>query len=106
MEFEIEYFDEQDNCLTFYVTVTDYVNVAPQGKWADSDWDCWGYEEVDFTVDSVTITSIDVDGNTVSVDKPVDITEYYDYIEDKLLEQIRELKEDDFDYPEPDYYDY
>lgn len=35
--FEIEYFDEQDNCLTFYVTVTDYVNVAPQGKWADSD---------------------------------------------------------------------
>ena len=37
MNFEIEYFDEQDNCLTFYVTVTDYVNVAPQGKWADSD---------------------------------------------------------------------
>lgn len=35
MEFEIEYFDEQDNCLTFYVTVTDYVNVAPQGKWED-----------------------------------------------------------------------
>ena len=106
MEFEIEYFDEQDNCLTFYVTVTGYVNVAPQGKWADSDWDCWGYEDVDFTVDSVTITSIDVDGNTVSVDKPVDVSEYYSYIEDKLLEMIRELKEDDFDYPEPDYYDY
>ena len=90
MEFEIEYFDEQDNCLTFYVTVTDYVNVAPQGKWADSDWDCWGCEEVDFTVDSVTITSVDEDGNTISVDKPVDITEYYSYIEDKLLEMIRE----------------
>lgn len=90
MDFEIEYFDEQDNCLTFYVTVTDYVNVAPQGKWADSDWDCWGYEEVDFTVDSVTITSVDEDGNTVSVDKPVDITEYHSYIEEKLLEMIRE----------------
>ena len=106
MNFEIECFDEQDNCLTFYVTVTDYVNVAPQGKWSDSDWDCWGYEDVDFTVGSVTITNVDEDGNTVSVDKPIDIAEYYDYIKDKLLEQIRELKEDDFDYPEPDYYDY
>ena len=104
--FEIEYFDEEDNLLTFYVTVTDYVNVAPQGMWADSADDCYGYEEVDFTVDSVTITNVDVDGNTVSVDKPVDVSEYYSYIEDKLLEQIRELKEDDFDYPEPDYYDY
>ena len=108
MNFEIEYFDEQDNCLTFYVTVTDYVNVAPQGKWSDSDWDCWGYEDVDFTVDSVTITSVDEDGNTVSVDKPVDVSEYYSYIEDKLLEQIREMKDDshECDYPEPDYYDY
>ena len=106
--FEIEYFDEEDNLLTFYVTVTDYVNVAPQGKWADSADDCYGYEEVDFTVDSVTITSVDEDGNTVSVDKPVDVSEYYSYIEDKLLEQIRKLKEDEChecDYPEPDWYD-
>lgn len=106
--FEIEYFDEEDNLLTFYVTVTDYVNVAPQGKWADSADDCYGYEEVDFTVDSVTITSVDEDGNTVSVDKPIDVSEYYSYIEDKLLEQIRELKEDEChecDYPEPDWYD-
>ena len=107
MNFEIEYFDEEDNLLTFYVTVTDYVNVAPQGKWADSADDCYGYEEIDFTVDSVTITNVDVDGNTVSVDKPVDISEYYSYIEDKLLEQIRELRDDDdYDGPDPDYYNY
>ena len=103
--FEIEYWDEEDNLLTFYVTVTDYVNVAPQGKWASSDLDCYGYEEVDFTVDSVTITSVDAEGNTISVDKPVDVSEYYSYIEEKLLEQIRELR-DDYDVPEPDWYDY
>lgn len=105
--FEIEYFDEEDNLLTFYVTATDYVNVAPQGKWASSDWDCYGYEEIDFTVDSVTITTVDEDGNTVSVDKPIDVSEYLDYIEDKLLEQIREMKDShECDAPEPDYYDY
>ena len=107
MNFEIEYFDEQDNCLTFYVTVTDYVNVAPQGPWASSDWDCYGYEEVEFSVDSVTITAIDAEGNTISVDKPVDFSEYYSYIEDKLLEQIRELRDGhECDIPEPEYYDY
>ena len=107
MNFEIEYFDEEDNLLTFYVTVTDYVNVAPQGKWADSADDCYGYEEIDFTVDSVTITAVDVDGNTVSVDKPVDVSEYLGYIEDKLLEQIRELRDShEYDAPEPDWYDY
>lgn len=90
MNFEIEYFDDEHNLLTFYVTVTDYVNVAPQGKWVDSDWDCWGYEDVDFTVDSVTITSVDEYGNTIPVDKPIDITEYHSYIEEKLLEMIRE----------------
>jgi len=108
--FEIEYWDEEDNLLTFYVTVTDYVNVAPQGKWADSDWDCYGYEEVEFSVDSVTITTIDAEGNTISVDKPVDFSEYSDIIEDKLLEQIRELRElrdcHECDNPELEYYDY
>lgn len=105
--FEIEYWDKEDNLLTFYVTVTDYVNVSPQGPSAASDWDCYGYEEVEFTVDSVTITGVDAEGNTVSVDKPVDVSEYYSYIEDKLLEQIREMQDDcDYDGPEPDYYDY
>ena len=102
--FEIEYFDEEYNLLTFYVTVTDYVNVAPQGKWADSDWDCYGYEEVEWEVTCVTQTAEDGSEEEITVD----IDKYSDIIEDKLLEQIRELRDDshECDAPEPDYYDY
>ena len=106
--FEIEYFDEEDNLLTFYVTVTDYSAGYPAKTWGPWE-DCYEGcpEEIDFTVDSVTITAVEADGNTVSVDKPVDVSEYYSYIEEKLLEQIREMKDShECDAPEPDYYDY
>jgi hypothetical protein len=32
------------------VKVDSYVNIEPQGKWADSDWDCYGYIEIEFTL--------------------------------------------------------
>ncbi len=32
------------------VEITDYTIQEPLGPSADSDWDCYGYSEVDFTV--------------------------------------------------------
>lgn len=93
----------------FYITVTDYHHQPAQGPSADSDWDCYGYEEVEFDVDSVFV--YDEEGGLVEildkVEKENTISDYVDRIESKILEEIREDVEDDFDYPEPiDYYDY
>lgn len=96
----------------FNCTITSYVNQPAQGKWADSDWDCYGYEEVEFNVDSVFVYNDD--GNLCEVINKVEkeniIGDYVDRIESKILEDIREEAEDDdsyeSSYPEPDYYDY
>lgn len=32
------------------VKVDYYVDVKPQGRYADSDWDCYGYTEMEFTL--------------------------------------------------------
>lgn len=90
MEFKIEHFDEEDNLLTFYVEVTRYFVQKPMGKWADSDVDCYGYTELEWEVDMVTFQ--DVDGNTVV--KAVDIDLYSDYIEEKLLEKLKDISEE------------
>ena len=92
----------------FNCTVTYYVNQPAQGKWADSDWDCYGYEEIEFDVDSVFVYNDE--GDLVEIldkgEKDSIISEYVDRIEDKILEEIREEVEEDIDYPEPlDYYD-
>lgn len=100
MEFEVSI--DQYN---FYIRVDSYIKQPPQGPSADSDWDCRGYEEIEWEITKI----IGCDDNGVECyvgTEEIDISEYSEYIEDKLLEQIRELKEDDFDYPEPDYYDY
>ena len=103
MNFEI-YIDS----YTFYISVTDYVNVPAQGKWADSDVDCYGYEEIEWNCTEVE--DCDEDGNVVELSaeevKAV-ISEYSDLIEDKLLEEIRDMRDShECDPPEPDYYDY
>ena len=91
---------------TFYISVTDYVNVPAQGKWASSDVDCYGYEEVEWIC--TAIEDCDEDENVVELSaeevKAV-ISEYSDLIEEKLLEEIRGMRDDDFDYPEDDWYD-
>ena len=103
MDFEIEI-----DSYTFYVRVVDYYAGYPAktwGPWEDCYEEC--PEEIDW--ECTAIQACDEDGNVVVLTaeqvKNI-ISEYSEYIEDKLLEQIRELKEDDFDYPEPDYYDY
>lgn len=85
--------------LTFYVTVTNYSAGYPAKTWGPWE-DCYEGcpEEVEFHCRFCYNLSVDRNVNTVSVDKPVDVSEYSDIIEEKLLEQIRELKEDDFDY--------
>ena len=91
----------------FNCTITSYVNQPALGEWADSDWDCYGYEELEFDVDSVFV--YDDEGDLVEIldkgEKDSIIGDYVDRIESKILEEIREEAEDDFDYPEPDWYD-
>lgn len=92
-------FEIEIDSYTFYVSVTDYVNVPAQGKWASSDVDCYGYTEIDWDVTSVTYC--DEDGNETEVQ--VDIAEYSELIEEKLLEEIRDMRDDDFDYDDDGY---
>lgn len=86
---------------TFYINVTDYHYQAPMGPRADSDWDCYGYEEVSWECSCV---EEELEDGSI-VETTVDIDEYSEYIDEKVLEHIREMK-DDFDYPEPDDYCY
>jgi len=89
---------------TFYISVTDYVNVPAQGKWADSDWDCYGYEEVEWICTAIEDCDEDGSTNVLSAEEvKVVISEYSDLIEDKLLEEIRDMRDDDFDYDDDGY---
>lgn len=46
-------FDIQIDNLIITADVHAYVKVEPKGKWADSDWDYYGYEELDYTIERV-----------------------------------------------------
>lgn len=98
MNFEVE-IDE----YTFYINLTYYFAGYPAKTWGPPE-NCYEEcpEEIEWEVTCVTQTAEDGSEEEITVD----VDKYSDIIEDKLLEQIRELKEDDFDYPEPDYYDY
>lgn len=100
--YQIEYFTENDDLLTFFVEVTYYSAGRPAKTWALPE-DCYPEEPEEIEFDVVKITLTDEDGNVTDVTKGVDVSEYSDYIEEKLLEQIREDK-DDYDGPEPDDY--
>ena len=96
MGFEIKY-----DQYTFHITVTDYYKGCPaktygppescyEGEPEEIQWQCTAVEE-----------SLE-DGSVVEI--TVDIDQYSDYIESQLLEMIHDAKDEDFDYPEPDYY--
>lgn len=92
-EIDIEYF-------RFYITVTDYHHQPALGPSADSDWDCYGYTEIDWNV--LSILDYDEDGNETDI--PVNLfclEEYSELIEEKLLEIMNDEMEsqdyDDFD---------
>lgn len=98
----------------FHCVINGYTYQPPMGKWADSDWDAEGYEELEFDVDSVFVYNDEGDLVEIldKVEKENIISDYVDRIESKILEEIREEAEDYIDYPEddfsqyPDYYDY
>lgn len=103
--YQIEYFDNKDNLLTFFVEITDYFPGYPAKTWALPE-DCYEAcpEEIEFTVTSVMLTYWD--GSQIDVTKDIDTDEYVDYLEEKLLETVREESHACDDYPELDYYDY
>ena len=85
----------------FYVRITHYSRGYPAKTWALPE-DCYPEEpeELEWEVDSVV--ELDEDGNESEVQ--VDIAEYSEWIEEKLLDLIHEEQEEDCrDY---DYYDY
>lgn len=43
-------FDTRVCGIPCQVKVDCYINVKPQGRYADSDWDCYGYTEIEFTL--------------------------------------------------------
>ena len=77
--------------LTFSIKVQSYTNQPAQGPQADSDWDCYGYEEIEW--DCTGVTDCDEDGDEVSVN--LDVEAYADLIEEKLLEILKEDAYDD-----------
>lgn len=78
----------------FYITVTDYHHQPAQGPSADSDWDCYGYTEIDW--ECTQVLDCDEDGNETEVQ--VDIAEYSELIEEKLLETMKdEMDSQDYD---------
>ena len=83
--------------FTFFVNVTGYHHQPALGPSADSDWDCFGYTEIDWECNQVL--DCDEDGN--EFETTVDIAEYSELIEEKLLEIMKDEAEsqdyDDFD---------
>lgn len=77
----------------FYITVTDYHYQPAQGPSADSDWDCYGYTEIDW--ECTQMLEYDEDGNESEV--TVDIAEYSELIEQELLNVIAdEMSDQDY----------
>lgn len=86
--------------FTFFVRVTDYHHQPALGPSADNDVDCYGYTDIDWDVTSVTYC--DEDGNETEV--TVDIAEYSELIEEKLLEIMKdEADSQDYDYFDDGY---
>lgn len=92
---------------TFHCEITSYTYQKPLGKWADSDWDCYGYEEMEFECHSVTVT--DEDGFCSHVENKAAIESilnkeyargdsYGEAVYDKILDEIHERQADvDYD---------
>lgn len=77
----------------FYITVTDYHHQPAQGPSADSDWDCYGYTEIDW--ECTQVLEYDEDGNESEV--TVDIAKYSELIEQELLNVIAdEMSDQDY----------
>lgn len=84
----------------FFVNVTGYHHQPALGPSADNDVDCYGYTDIDWECTSVV--EYDEDGN--EFETTVDIAEYSELIEEKLLEIMKdEVDSQDYDYFDDGY---
>ena len=96
MNFEIEY-----DQYTFFIEVTHYHYQKPLGRWADSDVDCYGYEDLEWKCDSVE--EYFEDGSIIREDSEMKrVVELYselleDKILDKMLDEIEMMREDSYE---------
>ena len=80
--------------FTFFVKVTDYHHQPALGPSADNDVDCYGYTEIDW--ECTQMLDCDEDGD--EFETTVDIAEYSELIEEKLLEIMKgEAESQDYD---------
>ena len=101
--YQIEYFTENDDLLTFFVEVTHYSAGRPAKIWALPE-DCYPEEPEEIEFDVVKITLTDEDGNVTDVTKDIDVSDYSDYLEEKLLETMKgEAESQDYDYFDDGY---
>lgn len=79
---------------TLEVEITSCVSVAPNHSTWDSDWDYYGYQEMEFEV--VSCVSEDEDGNETdleSSDCAAVASQYAEAIEEKLWDQLADEAE-------------
>lgn len=91
---------------TLEVEITSCVSVAPNHSTWDSDWDYYGYQEMEFEV--VSGVSEDEDGNETdlgSSDCAAVARQYAEAIEEKLWDQLAD-EADDCDYDDSRDYDW
>jgi hypothetical protein len=77
----IFYDDMSEEDVSCFILVQHYLKVPPDPYTWDSDWDYYGYEEIEYTL-------LDEENNELDVD--ID-----DSIDEKIMNEIREYFEDD-----------
>ena len=90
---------------TFHINITHCFNQPPMGRWADSDVDCYGYTDVEWVCTAVE--TYDEDGDPVQLTEQQEkdiVSEYSELIEEKVLIQIAEMRDDDDGYDGYDGY--
>lgn len=88
-------FDIYVDEYAFTVEVIDYYYQRPLGKWADSDLDCYGYEEIDYKVLGGFGEDEDGDSFELTLDEAESISgDFEEVISKKLLEEIRDYGDD------------
>jgi hypothetical protein len=94
--------------LHFFVNVTGYRHQPALGPSADSDWDCYGYTEIDW--ECTTVEDYDDEGDQIKLTEQQEksiVSEYSELIEEKLLEIMKdEAESQDYDYFDDGYNGY
>lgn len=86
--------------FTFFVNVTGYHHQPALGPSADNDVDCYGYTDIDW--ECTQMLDCDEDGD--EFETTVDIAEYSELIEEKLLGIMKdEVESQDYDYDDGGY---